>query len=71
MARGVGGVGWFLCLKRRDVLVRLRRSALPLRLHDVVARQLIVGDAWMVWKLESLRVLPGIAAQQIVGREAR
>jgi hypothetical protein len=64
-------VGWLLCLKRRDVLVRLRRSALPLRLPDVVAPHLIGGDAWMVGKLESLRVLSGIAAQQIVGRERR
>jgi hypothetical protein len=64
-------VGWFLCLKRRDVLIRLRRSALPLRLHDVVAPYLIGGDAWIVGKLESLRVLSGIAPQQIVGRERR
>ena len=71
VACGEGGLGWFLFLKRRDVVVGLRRSALPLRLHDVVAQQLIVSDAGVVWKLESLRVLPGIAAQQIVGREAR
>ena len=37
----------------------------------MVAQQLIVGDAWMVWEVESLRVLSGIAAQQIVGRERR
>jgi hypothetical protein len=58
-------------LKRRDVFVGLRRSALPLRLDDVVAQQLIVGDAWMVWRLESLRVLSRIAAQQIIAPERR
>jgi hypothetical protein len=42
-----------------------------LRLDDVVAQQLIVGDAWMVWKLESLRVLSRIAAQQIIAPERR
>jgi hypothetical protein len=58
-------------LKRRDVFVGLRRSALPLRLDGVVAQQLIVGDAWMVWRLESLRVLSRIAAQQIIAPERR
>ena len=33
----------------------------------MVAPRLIVADAWVVWKLESLRVLPWIAAQPIVG----
>ena len=64
-------MGWLLCLKRRNVLRGLRRSAFALRSHHVVAPQLIFGDAWMVWKLESLRVLAWIAAQQIVGRERR
>jgi hypothetical protein len=71
VACGEGDVGWFLCLKRRDVWLGLPRSALSLRLPDVVAQELLVGDAWMVWKVESLRVLSGIAAQQIVGRERR
>ena len=64
-------MGWFLCFKRRDVLVRLGRSAWSLRLPDVVAPQLIVSDAWVVWKLESLRVLSRIAAQQIIAPERR
>jgi hypothetical protein len=53
----------------------LHRSAGPrasqLTSSRVVAPQLIVGDAWMVSQVESLRVLSGIAAQQIVGRERR
>src|SRR6266702_686172 len=64
-------MGWLLCSITADVLIGLRRSALLLRLPDVVATQLIGGDAWMVSQVESLRVLPGIASQQIVGRERR
>ena len=66
-----GCVGWLRCSITADVLIGLRRSALLLRLPDVVAPQLIVGDAWMVSQVESLRVLSRIAAQQIVGRERR
>ena len=47
---------WLLCLKRRDALVRLRRSAWFLGLDDVVAPPLIVSDAWMAGKLAPLRV---------------